>query len=83
MKNSYSVPEPDLEYIKRIRHELHMYPELGHDLEKTVKVVERELGDLGISYTEKYTRNSVVGYIGPENAKKTIGLRADMDALPI
>lgn len=80
---SFKVPEPDNEYIKRIRHELHMYPEIGHDLPKTVKVVERELDDLGISYTEKYTPCSVVGYIGKEDAKKTIALRADMDALPI
>lgn len=76
-------PEPDLEYMTRIRREIHAYPELGFELEHTVMVVERELTALGIPYTEKYGKGSVVGYIGPEQAKKTIGLRGDMDALPI
>ena len=37
---------------------------------------------MGIEYTEKYGKNSIVGVINP-GKKFTIGLRADMDALPI
>ena len=70
-------------YVKSIREELHRIPEIGFDLPKTLAVVHRELDQMGISYTDKWGRSSVVGYIGPENAPFTIGLRGDMDALPI
>ena len=63
--------------------ELHRRPELEFDLPETVQYVEKELTAMGISITEKYGKGSIVAEIGPENAGKTIGLRADMDALPI
>ncbi|MCQ2401728.1 MAG: M20 family metallopeptidase [Lachnospiraceae bacterium] len=86
----------DEERIKDLRHRIHMYPELELDLPKTVAVVTGELERIGIPYTEKFCRSSVVGYInygdealtdvpavGEEGHVFTIGLRADMDALPI
>lgn len=71
-----------VEYARKLREELHMCPEIGYDLTNTLAVVHRELDAMGISYTDKYCRSSVVGYINPGKAV-TIGLRADMDALPI
>lgn len=38
---------------------------------------------MGIPYTEKYGKGSVVGYINPDKESFTIGIRADMDALEI
>ena len=70
-------------YATAIREELHRIPEIGFDLPKTIAVVHRELDKMGLTYTDKWGRSSVVGYIGPEDAPFTIGLRADMDALPI
>ena len=70
-------------YAKRIREELHAIPEIGFDLPKTIAVVHRELDKMGLSYTDKWGRSSVVGYVGPQDATFTIGIRADMDALPI
>ena len=70
------------DYARQLRHELHQIPELGFDLPKTTAVVKRELEAMGIEYTEKYGKGSVVAYVGkPEGF--TIGIRADMDALPI
>lgn len=71
----------DNNYIVKLRRELHMYPEVDFDLPKTVAVVERELEAMGVPYTEKYGKGSVVGYINPEKEGFTIGIRADMDAL--
>ena len=71
------------DYAAHIREELHAIPEIGFDLPKTIAVVHRELDKLGLSYTDKWGRSSVVGYVGAEDAPFTIGLRADMDALPI
>ena len=68
-------------YIKKIMHELHRFPELGFDLPKTLSVVKRELSAIGIPFTEKYGKSSIVCEIHPERTDFTIGIRADMDAL--
>ena len=69
------------DYVISLRREIHEYPEVDFDLPKTVAVVERELDAMGIPYTEKYGKGSVVGYINPEKEGFTIAIRADMDAL--
>ena len=71
------------DYVIGLRREIHMYPEVDFDLPKTVALVERELEAMGIPYTEKYGKGSVVGYINPEKQGFTIAIRADMDALRI
>lgn len=69
-------------YARTLRHELHQCPELGYDLFETTAIVRRELDAMGVAYTEKYGKGSVVAIIG-DDKPFTIGLRADMDALPI
>jgi len=69
-------------YSRRIREELHRIPEIGFELPKTLAVVHRELDAMGLTYTDKYGPSSVTAYINP-GQPFTIGLRADMDALPI
>ena len=71
------------EYAQKIRRELHMQPEIGFDLDNTLKVVRRELDTDGIEYVENFGKSSIVATINPEKAQYTIGIRADMDALPI
>ena len=73
----------DKEYIIQIRRELHRYPELTFELPKTLAIVRRELEAMGIPYTEKYGVSSIVATLNEGVGKKTIALRADMDALPI
>lgn len=73
----------DHEYIVNIRRQLHQYPELGFDLDKTLAIIRNELNSLGISYTEKYGKSSIVATINEGVGNKTIGVRADIDALPI
>ena len=69
-------------YAVPLRRELHQYPEIGFDLPRTLALVRRELEAMGIPYTEEFGRSGIVATI---NAGKpfTIGIRADMDALPI
>lgn len=74
---------PDLSYIQSIRHELHQYPELGFELPRTLSVVRRELDSMGIAYTERYGKSSVVATLAPGRGTRRIALRADMDALPV
>ncbi len=72
-----------LPYVVKIRREIHEYPEVGFDLPRTLAVVRRELTAMGIEFTEKYGKSSIVATINPEKDQFTIGIRADMDALPI
>ena len=69
------------DYAVNIRRQLHMYPELGFELEKTVKLVSEELNKIGIPYTYEYGSASIVAHLG--HGDTMIALRADMDALPI
>ncbi len=71
-----------VKYAQELRHELHQIPEIGFDLPKTLAVVRRELDAMGVSYAEKYGKSSIVATIN-EGKPFTIGLRADMDALPV
>ena len=73
----------DKEYIIALRHELHEYPEVGFDLPRTLALVKRELENIGVDYSEEYGESSIVATINPEKKNFTIGIRADMDALPI
>ena len=61
-----------------------MYPELRWDLDRTAALVKRELDAAGIPYeADKYGRNTIVVTINPQITRFTIGIRGDMDALPI
>ena len=73
----------DKEYIINLRRKIHEYPEVDFELPRTIALVKGELEKLGIPYTEKYGKSSVVGYINPQKDAFTIGIRADMDALLI
>jgi len=68
-------------YIVSVRRELHACPEVGFDLPKTVAIVCRELDTMGITYTDRYGKCSIVAEIG--EGEDILALRADMDALPI
>ncbi len=70
-------------YVVRLRRELHENPEVGYDLTKTLEILRRELDEIGVEYTEKYGKSSIVATVNPEKTGFTIGVRADIDALPI
>ena len=76
------VTNEDYQYALGCRRQLHRHPEMLFDLEKTVAFVRRELDRMGIPRLDAGPA-SVVGYIGPAAAPVTVGIRADMDALPI
>ncbi len=71
------------EYAIRIRRQLHQYPEIGFALDRTLALVRHELDAIGLPYTEEYGRSSIVATLNAEKSHFTIGIRADMDALPI
>lgn len=72
-----------LAYAVGLRRQIHQHPGIGYDLGFTLDLVKRELEDMGLSYTETYGKSSIVATLNPEKTGFTIGLRGDMDALPI
>lgn len=65
------------------RRDLHQIPELGLELPKTSQYVQERLEEMGIEFKTLIDGNAIVGLIKGSEEGKTIGLRADMDALPI
>ncbi|MCQ2437726.1 MAG: amidohydrolase, partial [Clostridia bacterium] len=77
------VTEELFDYAVDIRRTIHRHPEIGFDLDNTVALVTTELDKAGIEHTDRYGKGSVVAFIGNDPAKRTLALRADMDALPL
>ncbi len=70
--------------LTAIRRDLHAHPELGFEEVRTAGVVAERLHAWGIDVHEGLGRTGVVGVLrGREESARTVGLRADMDALPI
>ena len=69
-----------------VRHDLHAHPELGYGETRTSGVVQRELERSGVPFQAGLAGGTgVLGHLGggTDGNDKAIGLRADMDALPI
>lgn len=67
-----------------LRRHLHMHPELSFNEVNTCEFVWQQLGAIGVTQKKKMATTGIVALIEGRNpGKKTIALRADMDALPI
>lgn len=68
--------------IISVRREIHRYPELAFEEFKTSALVYNKLKKLKLEKLEKISGTGVVGLMGKKKGK-CVGLRADIDALPI
>jgi amidohydrolase len=70
--------------VVRWRRHLHAYPELSYQETKTAAFVAKTLREIGLEPVEGVAGTGVIALIeGTNPSRKTIALRADMDALPI
>jgi hippurate hydrolase len=69
--------------LEAIRRDLHAHPELCYEEHRTADVVAARLADWGIPVVRGLGGTGVVGIIKNGNSDRAIGLRADMDALPM
>jgi len=65
------------------RRDLHAHPELGFEEARTSGIVADRLESFGLEVHRGIGRTGVVGVLRAGGGKATLGLRADMDALPI
>ena len=66
-----------------IRRDLHAHPELCFEERRTADVVAAKLTEWGIPVHRGLGTTGVVGIVKAGNSARAIGLRADMDALPM
>ncbi len=65
------------------RRDIHAHPELGFEEHRTADLVAGKLASFGIQVHRGLGKTGVVGTLKVGNSTRTLGLRADMDALPI
>jgi amidohydrolase len=65
------------------RRDLHEHPELGNSETRTARIIATHLRSLGIEVTEGVGKTGVVGVLKGGKPGPCIGLRADMDGLPV
>lgn len=71
------------EELREIRHQIHENPELGLQEFKTSTLVAEKLRQWGYEVEQGLATTGVVATLKVGDGEKSIGLRADMDALPI
>ena len=71
--------------MKSWRQDLHSIPEIGLEEYETSKYIKKKLSEFKIEYSEGYSSTGVVAWVKGKkgNSSKSIGLRADFDALPM
>ena len=69
--------------IQQIRRDIHAHPELCYEEHRTSDVIAGKLQEWGIPVVRGLGGTGVLGIIKHGNSPRAIGLRADMDALPM
>lgn len=69
--------------LTAIRRDIHAHPELAFAEQRTADIVAAKLAEFGCDVHRGLAGTGVVGTIRRGNSPSAIGLRADMDALPI
>ena len=69
--------------LTALRRDLHAHPELGFEETLTSQLVAEKLREWGYEVDVGLAKTGVVGTLKVGHGEKILGIRADMDALPI
>ena len=86
MPTSSPAIDFDAEQITALRRDIHAHPELGFEEQRTSNLVAARLTEWGIPIHLGMARTAVIGIVHGRDGGacgRAIGLRADMDALPV
>lgn len=75
--------QSELPRLTALRHDLHAHPELAFEERRTSDVVAQWLEAAGVEVHRGLAGTGVVGVLRAGTSTRAIGLRADMDALPV
>ncbi len=73
----------DAASIAAVRRDIHAHPELGFEEERTSDLIARTLEGWGIPTHRGLGKTGVVGIVRGGDSPRAVGLRADIDALPM
>ena len=74
---------PFLAELTALRRDIHAHPELAFNENRTADIVARELERHGLEVHRGIAKTGVVGVLRAGTSSRMLGLRADMDALPL
>jgi len=77
------LPEIDVDAFVDIRRQIHAHPEVGFEVGTTSELVASLLEEWGYEVHRGIGKSGVVGQLTRGSGKRRLGIRADMDALPI
>jgi amidohydrolase len=86
MKGTMQLIEPIVAgaaAIQALRRDIHAHPELGFEEQRTSDLIARTLTEWGIPVHRGLGKTGVVGVIQNGTGPRAVGLRADIDALPV
>lgn len=69
--------------LTAIRHDLHAHPELGLEEVRTSELIARHLESYGYKVTRGLAKTGLVATLSNGTGRRSVGIRADIDALPI
>ena len=75
------MTDTDMPFLVALRRDLHAHPELGFEEIRTSNIVAGLLEEAGLDVHRGLAETGVVGTLRAGTGGRTIGLRADMDAL--
>ncbi|HIQ38259.1 MAG TPA: amidohydrolase [Desulfocapsa sulfexigens] len=83
MKTVPNISPQLYSWMRDIRKTIHQHPELSFEELTTAAYINQKLSEIDIKPVRRIAGTGLVAEIGPPNAPVIVGLRADMDALPI
>ncbi len=82
MSTEHRIAEHHDELIE-IRRDIHRHPEIAFEEVRTADIVAEKLASWGLDVDRGLGKTGVVGTLRAGDSNRAIGLRADMDALPV
>jgi hippurate hydrolase len=73
----------DVAAIQTLRRDIHAHPELCFEEQRTSDLIASTLSSWGIPVHRGLGKTGVVGVVKNGSSKRAVGLRADIDALPM
>ncbi|MDA3922223.1 MAG: M20 family metallopeptidase [Salinisphaera sp.] len=83
MSTSLKAIEAFHDDLREWRRDLHAHPEIGFEEERTANFIADRLEEFGIETTRGLAGTGIVGTLRNGSSQRAIGLRADIDALPM